>query len=125
MSMRILVADDHPLVRKGIVQLLGGEPGFDVCGEASTAQETIRQACELTPDIILLDVRMPGANGLETARVLHERVPHSKILIVSQHDSEQLLPFSLEAGAIGCLDKSRIATDLLPALQNLSASEAD
>lgn len=121
--MRILIAEDHPQVRKGIAQLLG-ESGFEVCGEASTAQETIQQACELMPDIILLDVRMPGANGLETARVLHQRLPQSKILIVSQHDSEQLLPFSLDAGAIGCVDKSRIATDLLPILRKLSGSEA-
>ena len=71
------------------------------------------------PDLILLDVSMRGMNGLETAQLLRQKRPALKILFISQHDPNQLLPRALEAGARGCIDKARIATDLLPTLRNL------
>lgn len=117
--MRVLIADDNPLVRRGIVRLLSGDEDLQVCGEASDSNETLQKAGELKPDLILLDVSMPGMNGLDTARLLREKVPAVKILIISQHDSQQLLPRSLEAGANGCVDKAQLATDLLPTLRSL------
>jgi DNA-binding NarL/FixJ family response regulator len=98
---------------------LSGEQDLQVCGEASDSNETLQKAGELKPDLILLDVSMPGMNGLDTARLLREKVPTVKILIISQHDSQQLLPRSLEAGAHGCVDKAQIARDLLPTLRSL------
>jgi DNA-binding NarL/FixJ family response regulator len=117
--MRVLIADDNELVRHGIAGLLAGEDGLVVCGEASDANETLEKADELRPSLILLDVSMPGMNGLNTARILREKFPEVRILIISQHDPKQLLARSLEVGAHGCIDKARLATDLLPTLKNM------
>jgi DNA-binding NarL/FixJ family response regulator len=122
--MRILIADDNQRVRHGLVCFLSNETECEVCGEASDAEEAIRMAGERRPDVILLDVSMPGTNGLNAARLLRQRVPESKILILSQHDPRQLLPFSLEVGAVGCIDKARIATDLMPAIRKMLVRQA-
>jgi DNA-binding NarL/FixJ family response regulator len=118
-SIRVLIADDNERVRRGIASLLSSENGWEVCAEASDADETLKKADELRPILILLDVSMPGMNGLNTARLLREKFPEVKILIISQHDPKQLLPRSLEVGAHGCIDKARLAVDLLPTLRNL------
>ena len=117
--MRILIADDNKLVRRGIAGLLATDQEFEICGEAGTATDTLEKACQLRPDAILLDVSMPGGNGLETTRALREKVPESKILIISQHDPKQLLPGALKAGAEDCVDKARLFLDLLPAVRRL------
>lgn len=117
--MRVLIADDNQLIRRGIAGLLSGEKDLEVCGEASDSAETLKKAEELRPDLVLLDVSMPGTSGLHTAQRLSERLPALKILIISQHDPTQLLPRSLEAGAHGCIDKGRIATDLLLTVRDL------
>ena len=118
-SIRVLIADDNERVRRGIAGLVAGEKHLEVCGEASDANETLKKADELRPSLILLDVSMPGMDGLNTARLLKEKFPEVTILIISQHDSKQLLPRSLEVGAHGCIDKARLAVDLLPILRNL------
>lgn len=118
-SIRVLIADDNELVRRGIATVLSGENELEVCGEASDADETLKRADELKPSLILLDVSMPGTHGLNTARLLREKFPEVKILIISQHDPKQLLPHSLEVGAHGCIDKARLAVDLLPTLKNM------
>jgi DNA-binding NarL/FixJ family response regulator len=117
--MRVLIADDNELIRRGIAGLLGADKDIEVCGEASDSTETLKKANELSPDLILLDVSMPGTNGLITAQLLRQQLPLLKILIISQHDSNQLLPRALEAGANGCIDKGRIATDLLLTVRGL------
>jgi DNA-binding NarL/FixJ family response regulator len=117
--MRVLIADDNQPVRRAIAGLLSGADDLEVCGQASDASETLQKASELNPDLILLDVSMPGSNGLDTARLLKHRVPHAKILIISHHDPDLLLSLSLEVGAHGCLDKGRLATDLLPTVKRL------
>lgn len=120
--MRILIADDNAMVRRGIGALLSAEAGFQICGEASSGDEVLQLASDLHPDVILLDVSMPGSNGVDITRALKQRLPDSKVLVISQHDPHHLRPVALEAGAVGCLDKSRIAADLLPALRLLSSS---
>lgn len=117
--MRVLIADDNELIRRGIVALLSAEKDVEICGEASDSTETLKKADELRPDLVLLDVSMPGTNGLHTAQLLSQKLPSLKILIMSQHDPNQLLPRSLEAGAHGCIDKGRIATELLPTMRRL------
>ncbi len=117
--MRILIADDNALVRRGIAGLLSTEKDCEVCGEAVDATDALQKASDLRPDVVLLDVSMPGTNGLDTARLLRQESPKMKILIISQHDPQQLLPRSLEAGANGCVDKARIAADLLPTIRNM------
>lgn len=122
--MRVLIADDNKLIRRGIAGILSADKDVEVCGEASNSIETLKRADEMRPDCILLDVSMPGTNGLNTAQLLRQRLPSLKILIISHHDSNQLLPRALEAGAHGCIDKGRIATDLLPTLRSLFRDES-
>jgi two-component system, NarL family, response regulator NreC len=122
--MRILIADDNECVRRGISILLAQKVGYEVCAEATDAADAIQMAIQLRPDLVLLDVSMPGKNGLETARILKQQVPEAKILMISQHDPEQLLPRSLEAGADGLVDKACLASDLLPAIREVEDSSS-
>lgn len=92
---------------------------WEVCGEAKDGAETIQRAAELVPDLVLLDVSMPGLNGLDVARLLREKVPAAKILIMSQHDPVVLLPRAIEAGAHACVDKGRLSTELLPTISSM------
>ncbi len=117
--MRILIADDNQLVRRGLVSLLSNESTCEVCGEASNAAETLQKASELRPDLVLLDVSMPGASGLDTARHLRQQIAEIKILILSQHDPRRMVAHSLEAGADGFVDKGKLATDLLPTIRSM------
>ena len=117
--MRILIADDNQLIRRGVAGLLAQQDGWEVCGEASDSAEALEKASVLRPDLILLDVSMPGLSGLETTRVLKQKFPQTKILIITQHDPVQMLPHAREMGASGCIDKARLAIDLLPAIRAL------
>ena len=119
--MQILIADDNQMVRRGISLLLSQERDWSICGEASNAEEVLGLSGELHPEIVLLDVSMPGMDGLGITRVLKQRLPDTKILIISQHDPHHLRRFSIEAGAEGCVDKARLATDLLPAIRTITA----
>jgi DNA-binding NarL/FixJ family response regulator len=103
--MRILIADDSRIVRRGIAALLTGVREWTVCGEANNGEDALQKALELQPDLVLLDVSLPDINGLEISRRLRLNLPHIKILMISQHDPSQLLPGAIEAGADGCLDK--------------------
>jgi DNA-binding NarL/FixJ family response regulator len=114
--MRILVADDNQWVRRGVISLLAPMAHAEVCGEAEDGDGAIEKAVRLQPDLILLDVSMPGLNGLEVARLLRDKLPAAKILIMSQHDAAILLPRAIAAGAQDCVDKSRLSTELLPAI---------
>jgi DNA-binding NarL/FixJ family response regulator len=117
--MRILIADDNEWVRRGVMNILASMSQWEVCGEAKDGAETIQRAAELVPDLILLDVSMPGLNGLDVARLLREKVPAAKILIMSQHDPLILLPRAIEAGAHACVDKGHLSTELLPTITNM------
>lgn len=117
--MRILIADDNPQVRGAIRDLLSSGENWEICGETWNGPETIKQARELRPDLVILDVHMPFPNGLETARLIRKEIPQVKILIISQYDTVDLLPTALEAGADGCLDKAHLGSDLTLAVKNL------
>src|ERR1700694_2997711 len=117
--MRILIADDNELVRRGVRELLSSETGWEVCGEAADSAEALRKAQELLPDLILLDVSMPDMNGLEAARLLRGMLPEVKIIIISQHDQAHVLPSAINAGACACVDKSFLNTSLLPTIRNI------
>jgi len=121
-SMRILVVDDNDRVRQGVISILNSRTNWQVCGEAKDGTEAIQKARELLPDVILLDISMPGLNGLETARILRQEVPNAKILIMSQHDPVQILPGAIQAGAHGCVDKGHLATELLPSIERIAGS---
>jgi DNA-binding NarL/FixJ family response regulator len=99
---RILIADDNDMVRCGVTGILSSMTDWEVCGEAKDGSEALRKARELLPDLILLDISMPGQSGLEAARLLRQELPKVKIIIMSLHDPIHLLPRALEAGAHAC-----------------------
>ncbi len=121
-SMRILVVDDNVLVRRGVIDILASRKNWEVCAEAQDGEEAIQKVQESRPDVILLDISMPGMNGLEVARAIRHELADAKILIMSQHDPASLLPSAIQAGANGCVDKSRLATDLLPSIESVVGS---
>lgn len=123
--MRILIADDNELIRRGVADILSAEPELEVCGEASDGPGTLDKSRELRPDMVLLDISMPGPNGYETARLLRQRIPEIRILIMSFGDPLQLLPLALEAGADQCVDKARLALDLLPIVKGFLTAPYD
>jgi DNA-binding NarL/FixJ family response regulator len=120
MTIRILVVDDHPIVRQGLKTLLEGHAGWEVIGEASDGAEALEKAKDLTPDVMVLDVTMPRMNGLEACRLLRRQSPALEILFVTQHDSPQMMREALEAGARGYVVKSNAARDLLAAVEAVS-----
>ena len=120
MTIRILLVDDHPIVRQGLKTLLEGRPGWEVIGEASDGAEALEKARDLSPDVMVLDVTMPRMNGLEACRLLRKRAPQLEILFVTQHDSPQMMREALEAGARGYVVKSNAARDLLAAVEAVS-----
>jgi two-component system response regulator NreC len=122
--MRILIADDNDAVRRGVVGLLSSETGWKICGEARDGSEALQKARELLPDLILLDISMPGMNGLEVAHLLRQELPEAKILVISQHDPMHLLLRVFEAGGNGCVDKSRLSTDLVVSIRGLEVLPA-
>jgi DNA-binding NarL/FixJ family response regulator len=119
--MRILIADDNEHVRRGVRNILASMPGWEICGEAKDGTEAVQSAGELLPDCVLLDISMPGLSGLEVARLLHDKNPAAKIVVMSQHDPAVLLPRALEAGAHACVDKGRLALDLIPTIESILA----
>jgi DNA-binding NarL/FixJ family response regulator len=116
---RILIADDHEVVRQGLRALLAPHTGWEVCGEASDGWEVVRKAAELAPDVIAMDIGMPNLNGLEAARQILSKNPRQKILFLTVYDSEQVARGALEAGARGVLLKSDAGRELLTAVESL------
>jgi DNA-binding NarL/FixJ family response regulator len=111
--VRILIVDDNEMVRRGVKLVLSSCPTYAVCGEASNGKEAVAKARQLQPDLILLDISMPGSNGFETAAAIRREFPSVKIIILSQHDKKRLLPGALEAGADDCIDKNSLSAELL------------
>src|SRR5690349_20631962 len=119
-SFRILVVDDHQLVRKGVVAAIRDErPEWEVCGEASTGREAVAAAERHNPDVVVMDISMPDLNGLEATRQILKENPERQVLILSMHESEQILRDVLDSGARGYILKSDAGTDLLGALDAL------
>lgn len=119
MAFRILVADDHEVVRRGLCALLQGQPDWEVCGEAGDGREALEKTQKLKPDVVILDIGMPSLNGLEATRQILKTIPHTKVLILTLHDSDQVVREVLNAGARGFLLKSDAARDLVAAVEAL------
>ena len=117
--MRILIADDHHMVRRGVGDLLSKEAGWEICGEATDAAQAIQKASELNPDLVLLDISLPDGSGLEAARRIRQEIPHVRILMMSHHDAAQFVQSAIESGADGCIDKARLALDLVAVIKSL------
>jgi DNA-binding NarL/FixJ family response regulator len=117
--LRILIADDHEVARQGIRSLLESHAEWEVCGEARDGREAVEYASRLKPDVLLLDIGMPNLNGLDAARQILATTPEARILILTVHDSEQVVREVLAAGARGFLLKSDAGRDLLAAVEAL------
>ena len=120
-GLRILLAEDHAMVREGPRQLLAQVPGFQVVGETGRGDDAVTQAADLRPDVLVLDLRMPGLNGIEVARRVAAELPETKVLIVSAYNDEDYVVEALRAGATGYLLKTAPARELINAVRSVSA----
>src|SRR5205814_5827489 len=118
-TFRILIADDHEVVRKGLMALLQSQHDWQVCGEAGDGREAVEKAQQLKPDVVILDIGMPGLNGLEATRQILKSNPQARVLILTLPDSDPGVRGALNAGHRGCLSKSDAARDLVAAVQAL------
>jgi len=116
MSLRILIVDDHGVLRAGLRAILDEETNYQVVGEAGTSDEAIRAAVSLKPHIVLLDLSIPGIGGIEVTRQLHERLPGTKVVVLTVHEDAALLRASLDAGAAAYVVKRALESELLAAI---------
>lgn len=118
--VRILIADDHDVMREGARAVIERQPGWEVCGFAATGREAVEQAFALKPNVVVMDVSMPELNGLDAARQIKRRLPHTEILIFSAHQPDALIREFFEAGAKSFIFKSEAHHFLVDAIQSLS-----
>lgn len=124
MPIRILISDDHKLMQRGIATLLQAEPDMMVVGVASDTEKALRLAHELRPDIVLMDISMPGAGGIEATRRLTQGVPGVRVLVLTVHEDESILREALAAGAAGYIVKRAAESELLDAIRAVARGDA-
>jgi two-component system, NarL family, nitrate/nitrite response regulator NarL len=117
MSVRVVVADDHTLVRQSVIKAVGGEPGVEVVGEANDGPSAVAVVREHEPDIVVLDIAMPGMDGLSVAELLRRDRPELRVLFLSMHDDDASLQRAVQLGANGFVSKSAALDELLEALR--------
>ena len=122
-SLRILVADDHESVRKGVCVILGTRGDIEVCGEAANGREAIDKALELKPDLIILDITMPIVSGIDAAEMIRKTLPSVPILFLSMHQSKQIIAEAKRVGVQGYVKKSDAAATLLDAVDAVLRNE--
>lgn len=113
---RVLIVDDHAVIRRGVQGILATYPEWDLCGEADNGQDAIRLAGELAPEVVIMDVSMPGMNGLEATRIIHDVLPETKVLLLTLHSSSEFVRSAFRAGARGYVLKSDAEIELVRAL---------
>jgi DNA-binding NarL/FixJ family response regulator len=121
MKLRILLADDHEIVRRGLCALLQRHEGWEICGEATDGREVVEKAKELKPDVVILDIGMPNLNGLDATRRLLQHDPNFKVIVLTITDADQVISEALDAGARGFVLKSDAARDLVAAVEALQS----
>jgi DNA-binding NarL/FixJ family response regulator len=118
-ALRILIVDDHAVVRRGVRSLLESQPGWEIAGEATTGREAVDLAKRLQPDVVVLDLSLPELNGLDATRQILKHSPRSEILVLTMHHSEELARNVLQAGARGYVLKSDADQSLIAAIESL------
>lgn len=121
--MRILLADDHEIVRRGLCTLLQRHEGWEICGEATDGREAVEMAKQLRPDVVIVDIGMPNLNGLDATRQLLQHDPSFKIIVLTVTDADQVIREALDAGARGFVLKSDAARDLVSAVEALQSRQ--
>jgi DNA-binding NarL/FixJ family response regulator len=121
--VRILIADDHALIREGTRVLIDREPGWEVCGQASTGREAVAQAIELKPDVVILDMTMPELSGLDAAIQILRKLPGTEVVILSAYGSEEVIRNSFEAGVKSFILKTEAEECLVEAVKSLARHE--
>ena len=119
-KIRILIADDHALVRRGAASVLRSKPGWRIVGEAGNGREAVERAIKLKPDVAILDVGMPELDGFAATRQIIEAVPDTKVLVLTMHESGRMVRRALEAGARGYLLKSDLTKSLVKAVEAIA-----
>ena len=122
-SVRILIADDHTIVRHGLARLLEEQPDLKVVGEANNGQSAVDQAVALKPDIVIMDIAMPRMNGIEAAKRIRKQLPKTKILILSMYSHEHYIHELLETGVSGYLLKDSSGRDIIKAIRSAMKNE--
>ena len=121
--IRILLADDHPVVRRGFQMILAEQSDMEIVGEAGNGREALELAAKLKPDVVVMDVAMPELNGIEATRRMAENAPHARVLALSMHKDSVYVRETLRAGARGYLLKDSVAADLVSAVRAIAAGE--
>jgi DNA-binding NarL/FixJ family response regulator len=116
-SLRILIADDHETVRRGLRSLLSLRPEWEICGEAVDSNDALQKVKDLKPQVAVIDISMPQLNGLEATRQIRKEVPETEVLIVSQHESAEVVAAAMDAGARGYVVKTDVPRDFLAAIE--------
>ena len=122
-KLRILVADDHELVRRGIRGLLRAQRGWKVIGEATNGREAVEKTNKLKPDVAIVDISMPDLDGLQATRQIREVAPRTSVVVLTMHESDQMVRRVLDAGALGYVLKSDLAAHLVKAVKDVSAGK--
>jgi DNA-binding NarL/FixJ family response regulator len=120
---RVLVADDHTMIRKGLISILRAYEEFEIVGEAAEGNEAVEKALQSRPDVVVLDLSMPRLNGLEATRRIHKALPTTRILVLTMHDDEEYVLRTVRAGASGYMVKDGAAAELVTAIRALSAGQ--
>jgi len=123
-NLRILIVDDHEVVRRGLLALLATQAGWEVVGEATSGPDAVKKVAQTEPDVVVMDITMPVMSGLDATRLIMETAPKTKVLIFTMHDSEQMMQTALEAGARGYVLKSNAASELVAAIRALAKGES-
>jgi DNA-binding NarL/FixJ family response regulator len=124
MSIRVLLADDQPLVRAGLRVLIADTPGMEVAGEAGTGAEAVRQTQDARPDVVVMDIRMPGMDGIEATRLITAESPATRVVVLTTFDDDEYVYAALRSGASGFCVKDMALDDILTAIQVVADGDA-
>jgi two-component system response regulator NreC len=122
-KIRILLADDHTILRAGLRMMLNAQPDMEVVGEAQDGQHAISETQRLQPDVVLMDVTMPDMNGIEATREIKKLLPETKVLVLTMHENDEYVFQALRAGASGYMLKEAADTDLISALHVIQSGQ--